>query len=225
MSAVQEKMAKLNEMLNKDKAIIQEKIFLSLFDIVFIVDTNYNIIQVSPSVRALGYNPEDIELGSIYSIANDNSSLAKVFNQLSNGVKHVVEVPLMNKGKAIIWFEVFATKIKIEEEELFIVIASDITDRKYAEQQLRQHSETIEAQLKQEKEYRVQENKSNFQRKLSFWLIILIAGIMIIPLIFSGFINMNETYLNSIQQSALLLINGLLLIVNSIFATDDKKRD
>lgn len=207
------------EIILTDKALLHEKIFDSLFDIVFIVDTDFKIISVSPSIRTLGYVPTDIELGSIYALANDNLSLGKVFENLSNGSKNIVEVPLVSKDKTVVLFEIFATKITINSEDLYIVVAADLTEKKTNEAQLKEQKESVELQLKQEREYRLQQDKFGLQKLITQWLIVLIGFMITVPYIVRMFVEVPSELTNSSFNVILMLVGSLAVAISSIFNT------
>lgn len=214
-----EKMIKLSELIQKDKHLVLEKIFGSMFDIVFIVDAEFNILQASPSIKALGYSPDEVELKSIFILANDNTVLNKMFENPSNGHKYVEVVPLTDKNKQIVHYEMFCTKLKIEEEELFIAIASDVSAKLLAESELKKHSENIEAQLKQERQFRLDQDKFGLQKSITRWLIFLIGFMILVPYIGGTIFTLPSDWTNSTFNVVLMLVGSLAVAVSSIFNT------
>lgn len=210
--------------LETNKELVFEKVYSCLFDIVFICDEGYTIVDVSPSLtRELGYTEDVVKGSSIFALSNDNESLQLVFDNLSNGEKHVYEVPLVSADNKKIWYDFFATSVMINGYNLLVVIASNITDRRNTTEKIRQHSIDIERQLEQKNKYLAQQNKFSLQRNLTLWLIVLIAGIILLTPFLSWYAGASENYINSTQQMVLLLINGLLLIVNSQFSDKQSK--
>lgn len=218
----------LIELLRENREIVFERVFNTLFDIVFICDTEKNVVDVSPSIqRALGYTEAEIEGNSIYTISNDNELLNKVFANLSNGVKNVFQVAMISKTHDKLWFEVFATSVKIQENHFYIVIASDVTAKKYAEEQLMMHSQNIEKQLEKEKELRLQKDKFSLQKQITQWLILLIGAMVLLPYVISLFIVVPNDLTNNAFNVVLIIVGSLAVAVSSIFnkKEDDKPRE
>jgi len=216
---VRDKMVELSDLLKQDESKVLKKIFESMFDLVFIVDKEFNILQASPSIRVLGYTPSEVELKSIFILANDNAVMNKVFDNPSNGHKFVEIVPLMNKNKEIVHYEFFCTLMKIDEEDFFIVIASDVSAKLLAESELKKHSENIEAELKQERQFRLDQDKTTLQKTITKWLIFLIGFLIMIPYVGGAIFNLPSEWTNSTFNVLLMVVGSLAVAVSSIFNT------
>ena len=220
------KVLELIKMLHENETLVYEKIYKSLFDIVFVISDDFHIIDASPSVkRALGFEETEVEGDSIFTLSNSNESLKKVFDTPSNGQKYVFEVPFVHNNGSIRQFEVFATIININETKMYIMVASDITDKKYAQDELKRHSDNIEKELEREKAYRLQQNVHDLRRRVSIWLIGLIVTLSVITPVLAGYFQISESYVNSNANIVLLLCNGLILIVSTLFNAKDKQTD
>lgn len=220
------KVLELIKMLHENETLVYEKIYKSLFDIVFVISDDFHIIDASPSVkRVLGFEETEVEGDSIFTLSNSNESLKKVFDTPSNGQKYVFEVPFVHNNGSIRQFEVFATIININETKMYIMIASDITDKKYAQDELKRHSDNIEKELEREKAYRLQQNVHDLRRRVSIWLIGLIVTLSVITPVLAGYFQISESYVNSNANIVLLLCNGLILIVSTLFNAKDKQTD
>ena len=220
------KVLELIKMLHENETLVYEKIYKSLFDIVFVISDDFHIIDASPSVkRVLGFEETEVEGDSIFTLSNSNESLKKVFDTPSNGQKYVFEVPFVHNNGSILQFEVFATIININETKMYIMVASDITDKKYAQDELKRHSDNIEKELEREKAYRLQQNVHDLRRRVSIWLIGLIVTLSVITPVLAGYFQISESYVNSNANIVLLLCNGLILIVSTLFNAKDKQTD
>lgn len=220
------KVLELIKMLHENETLVYEKIYKSLFDIVFVISDDFHIIDASPSVkRVLGFEETEVEGDSIFTLSNSNESLKKVFDTPSNGQKYVFEVPFVHNNGSIRQFEVFATIININETKMYIMVASDITDKKYAQDELKRHSDNIEKELEREKAYRLQQNVHDLRRRVSIWLIGLIVTLSVITPVLAGYFQISESYVNSNANIVLLLCNGLILIVSTLFNAKDKQTD
>lgn len=213
------KMLELNKLLREDKNLVLERIFDSMFDLVFIVDKQFNILQASPSIRTLGYTTTEVEFKSIFMLANDNQTLHKMFENPSNGHKVIEVVPLTNKKKELVYYEFFCTKMFVADNEFFITIATDVTARLTAEEELKKKNETIESQLIEERQFRLDQNKFSLQREITKWLVFLIGILIITPYVLNLFGAIPDQLTNGLLNVVLMLSGALVGAISGIFST------
>jgi len=120
-------------------------------DVVYVRDENFQISYVSPSVkRVLGYDPSEVVGMALYPDLVDPESYQAVLEaqeKLSSGqaknIEHL-EARFRRKDGATAWLDVEATPIFITGEFRGVqVIGRDITERKLAEEELRQLGEEL----------------------------------------------------------------------------------
>lgn len=90
-------------------------------------------------------------------------------------------------------------------------------DLETANSQLQARNSLTEAQLAHEKEMRSQQSKADFQKNLAMYLVGLIAVALVLPYVFSVFKPIGQELSSSTYNLTLLLINGLMIAVGSIF--------
>lgn len=214
----------LRTMLQENKNELLSKIYENLFDIVFVLDTNYKILSVNKEIKTLGYTEEELELESIFRLAVNNSELQQIFDNLSNGVQYTYRVSLAAKDNKNYWFKSFAVPIQINNTDLLLAVFNNISNRVKAEQELKQHTENIQKQLEEEKSFRLQQTKSNLQSKLASNLFLLVGGAILVPIVINAFNPLSDSINNSIFNIVLLLCSSISVIVGSIFNGDNEKK-
>ncbi len=86
-----------------------------------------------------------------------------------------------------------------------------------ANSQLQERNDLTEAKLKHEQDMRAQQSKADFQKNLAMYLVALIAVALVLPYVFSVFKPIGQELSSSTYNLTLLLINGLMIAVGSIF--------
>lgn len=95
-----------------------------------------------------------------------------------------------------------------EQSKADLQIANDLLAKRQA---------ATEAQLAKEQEFRLQQGKTDIQRRLVILLVVLVGAGMIIPYISRFFYTADQTMTNSTGQVLLLLVNGLMITITSMF--------
>jgi PAS domain S-box-containing protein len=119
--------------------------FENVTDVIYIIDTNLNIISMSPSVeRILGYKPEDFighpvsDLGNILAPESFNQAVADVVPVLKGKTIPVKVYEFIAKNGTIKYGEVSGSPIMREGRVIGIIsVARDITERELADEALR----------------------------------------------------------------------------------------
>jgi len=91
--------------------------------------------------------------------------------------------------------------------------------------QLEERNTNIEAKLAQEKELRIAQGKTDFQKDLSTRMIYLIALALLLPYVFALFKPLGQELSSSTYNLTLLLINGLMIAVGAIFNRTQKEKE
>jgi len=218
----------LKIMLRDYKNELLSKIYENLFDIVFVLDTNYKILSVNKEIKTLGFTEEELELESIFRLANNNSELHQIFDNLSNGVQYTYRICLVSKDKKTYWFRGFAIPIVINNTKFLLAVFNNIDDRVKTEEQLQVHTQNVEKQLEEEKSYRLQQSKNSLQTVLARNILLLVGGSIFVPLVVNAFNPLPDSVNNSIFNIVLLLCSSISVIVGGIFnnkTTKDEKDD
>lgn len=216
----------LKIMLHDYRNELLSKIYENLFDIVFVLDTNHKILSVNKEIRTLGYIEEELELESLFRLANNNEELQQIFDNLSNGIQYSYRVCLAGKDKKLYWFKAFALPIEINNTNFLLAVFNNIDARVKAEEELKNHTQNIEKQLVEERAFRLQQTKSNFQAILARNILILVGSAIFIPLILNTINPLGDSINNSIFNIVLLLCSSISIIVGSIFnGESDKKKE
>ena len=220
--------SQLKIMLRDYKNELLSKIYENLFDIVFVLDTNHKILSVNKEIKTLGFTEEELELESLFRLANNNSELQQIFDNPSNGVQYTYRVCFVAKDKKTYWFRGFCIPIEINGANMILAVFNNIDDRVKSEQQLKLHTQNVEKQLEEEKSYRLQQSRNSLQTVLSRNILILVGGSIFIPLIVNAFNPLPDSVNNSIFNIVLLLCSSISVIVGGIFnnkTTKDEKDD
>lgn len=226
-------------MILANKVEFTTKIFDSLFDIILITNEEKYIVDSNAAVSYLGYEQSELELQSIFMLSFDNSKLQECFDNLANGHIEYRKILLSHKDGSTLWFEAFARKVTIENDNFYVVMFHNINAEQQAREQIekttrqlqdankklesRQHD--IEIELAKEKDYRLREHKTGFQRSLSRWLLILIGMTVVAPYLTMIFIDIPSEITNNTFNITILLVNGILLILQALFQTENKEGD
>ncbi|TXI88549.1 MAG: PAS domain S-box protein [Chryseobacterium sp.] len=217
----------LKIMLRDYKNELLDKIYQNLFDIVFVLDANHKILSVNKEIKTLGYTEEELELESIFRLANNNAELQQIFDNLSNGVQYTYRVCFVAKDKKTYWFRGFAVPIEINNTYFLLAVFNNIDSRVKTEQELKEHTQNIEKQLEEEKSYRLQQSKNSLQTVLARNILLLVGGSIFLPLVVNAFNPLPDSVNNSIFNIVLLLCSSISVIVGGIFnsKTKDEKDD
>ncbi|MFA6413493.1 MAG: PAS domain S-box protein [Syntrophales bacterium] len=143
---IEKKMLDL-EIANQELKILEEKYRLSfenVTDVIFMIDTDLNVLSVSPSVeRILGYKPQDFigrpisELKIILTPESLEQAVADISLTLKSETNPVVINRFIAKDGTIKYGEVSASPMMRDCKIIgMIAVARDITDRKQAEEKL-----------------------------------------------------------------------------------------
>jgi PAS domain S-box-containing protein/putative nucleotidyltransferase with HDIG domain len=135
------------QVANQELRILEERYRLSfenVTDVIYMTDTDLNIINMSPSVeRILGYKPQDFigrpvsDLGNILTPESFNQALADIDLVLKGKIIPAAVYQFIAKDGIIKYGEVSGSAIMHENKIIGIIsVARDITDRKRTEEAL-----------------------------------------------------------------------------------------
>lgn len=212
----------LKIMLRDYKNELLDKIYQNLFDIVFVLDTNHKILSVNKEIKTLGYTEDELELESLFRLANNNSELQQIFDNPSNGVQYTYRVCLVAKDKHTYWFRGFVVPFDINDTRFLLVVFNNIDARVKTEQELKDHAQNIEKQLEEEKSYRLQQSRNSLQTVLARNILLLVGGSIFVPLLVNAFNPLPDSVNNSIFNIVLLLCSSISVIVGGIFSNKQK---
>ena len=215
--------SQLKIMLRDYKNELLSKIYENLFDIVFVLDTSHKILSVNKEIKTLGYTEDELELESLFRLANNNAELQQIFDHPSNGVQYTYRVCFVAKDKQIYWFRGFVVPFEINKTHFLLAVFNNIDARVKTEQELKEHAKNIEKQLEEEKSYRLQQSKNSLQTVLARNILILVGGSIFIPLLVNAFNPLPDSVNNSIFNIVLLLCSSISVIVGGIF--NNKQKD
>jgi PAS domain S-box-containing protein len=137
------------EIANQELRILEERYRLSfenVSDVVYTIDTDLNIISISPSVeRILGYKPKDFigrpvsDLGNILAPESFEQAVADISFILKGNTISATIYRFIAKDGTIKYGEVSGSPVMREGKIIgMISVARDITERKQAEEALRE---------------------------------------------------------------------------------------
>jgi PAS domain S-box-containing protein len=137
------------ENANQELKALEEQYRLSfenVTDVIYTIDTDLNIISMSPSVeRILGYKPQDFigrpvsDLGNILTPESFNQAIADTVPVLKGETIPTAVYQFIAKDGTIKYGEVSGAAIMCRDKIIGIIsVARDITDRKLAEEVLRE---------------------------------------------------------------------------------------
>ncbi|MCX5830662.1 MAG: PAS domain S-box protein [Deltaproteobacteria bacterium] len=150
-SKLEKKMLDL-EIANQELRILEESYRLSfenVSDVIYTLDTDLNIISISPSVeKILGYKPQDFigrpvsDLGNVLTPESFEQALADMSLILKGDTIHATIYRFIAKDGTIKYGEVSGSPVMREGKIIGIIsVARDITDREQAEEELRNSEE------------------------------------------------------------------------------------
>lgn len=90
-----------------------------------------------------------------------------------------------------------------------------------AYRELEEKNKEIEAQLDEERKFRLKEGLTRFQKSFALWLVIIVG----ITILLEGLVTALGYDNSSINNIVLLLIQTLAVAVGSVFANREKRRD
>ncbi|MCX5827326.1 MAG: PAS domain S-box protein [Deltaproteobacteria bacterium] len=140
------------EIANQELKILEEKYRLSfenVTDVIFMIDADLNVSSVSPSVeRILGYKPQDFigrpvsDLGNILTPESLEQAMADISMTLKSETNPVAINRFIAKDGTIKYGEVSGSPMMRDGKIIgMIAVARDITERKHAEDTLRESEE------------------------------------------------------------------------------------
>jgi len=119
------------------------------FDAIIVTDSRGTISYASPSMRGMGYAPEDLLGKRIFDAikTKQEQEIRKQLATIDSDHPHIgrMEASAKDAEGNERWLEVSVTKLKNEHVAGFIVNLHDITERKRTETELRTHSLVLEA--------------------------------------------------------------------------------
>ncbi|MFO7666314.1 MAG: PAS domain S-box protein [Desulfobacterales bacterium] len=123
--------------------------FENVADVIYVIDTNLNVLSVSPSVeRILGYKPQDFigrsanDLAIIFTPESFEQAIADISLILNGETIAATIYKFVAKNRTIKYGEVSVSPVMRDGKIIGIIsIARDITDRKLAEEALRESEE------------------------------------------------------------------------------------
>ena len=136
------------EIANKELKILEERyrlVFMHATDVIYMIDTDLNVLGISPSVeRIMGYEPEDFvgrsvtDLGKILAPESFEQALADIDLILKGETIAAAVYRFIAKDGTIKYGEVSGSPILCEGKVIGIIsVARDITRRKIAEEEMR----------------------------------------------------------------------------------------
>lgn len=140
------------EIANRELKILEERyrlIFMHATDVIYMIDTNLNVLGISPSVeKIMGYKPEDFvgrsatDLGEILAPESFEQAIADAVLILKGETISATVYRFIAKDGTVKYGEVSGSPILYEGKVIGIIsVARDITKRKLAEEALRESEE------------------------------------------------------------------------------------
>jgi len=158
---------KTHEKALRDKNNLLYKLLDNSLDLIALTDLQYNYTLVSKSHEILGYDREYIIGKNVLDFVQpeDVEPVSKVFTHLlKTGQTQKVEYRCKHIDGEYLWVEAFGTILKDEQgdPEQLLFNTRNITERKKAENELREHQERLI-----ENKERIKENNKEIKKQLS----------------------------------------------------------
>jgi PAS domain S-box-containing protein len=133
-------------------------------------DTDGRITYVGPQVERLGFSPDEVVSRSIFEFVSedDREAIAADFRRtMETGEEFPSEFRMRDRDGGLRWFEEIGKVQRDEEGQItgIIGILRDVTDRKRAEEELRQARDELERRV-QERTAELQTANENLRREI-----------------------------------------------------------